>query len=310
MKNVQLLWVYDSRLQPNCGLKSHNHEYYHLLCVDSGRLDFTLEDESFVLNPGDLVLVPKWCMHSFQNTCERPATYYEIKFTILSHSLAQAMLSFSPCLRGDKFACLLVEHIAKEYLNCMSLKDESAAAALSTLLFHMTSDDRLIRAGEPEMFDTTAFNPIARKVVNFLCAHYSENINLDAVSSGVGISKNHLCNVFKHNTGITILDCLNAIRIRKAAELIVYSDLPLPQVAQMCGYVSVPHFNRVFSRYVGLPPGQCRRAYSTDLCTGKTQSRSSDAFMYSVLSGKSISPSTIHAFDPTVEQTDDSTPPV
>ena len=304
IKNVQLLWVYHSQLQPNCGLKSHNHEYYHLLCVDSGRLNFTLEDEQFPLEPGDLVLVPKGCMHSFQNKDALPANYYEIKFTILSHSLSQAMLSFNPCVRGDRFACLLVEHIAKEYLNCMALKDDSAAAALSTLVFHLTSDTRLIRSGEPEVFDTTGFNPLSKKVVDFLCAHYGENVDLDLVSSQVGISKNYLCNAFKHNTGLTILDCLNAIRIRKAAELIVYSDLPLPQVAQMCGYVSASHFNRVFSRYVGLPPGQCRRAYSADLRTDKTQPRrSSDAFMYSVLAGKSISPSTINSFEKNLERT-------
>lgn len=305
MENVQLLWVYHSKLQPNCGLKIHKHEYYHLLCMDQGQLTFTLEDESFVLEPGDLVLVPKGRMHSFQNDCRQSATYYEIKFTVLSQSLSQSMHSFAPCLRGDSFARLLVEHIAKEYLNCMSLKDKSAASALSTLLFHITAESRLVCAGEPEAIDTTGFNPLARNVVSFLCAHYSENIDLDAVSAGVGISKNYLCNAFKHNTGLTILDCLNAIRIRKAAELIVYSDLPLTQVAQQCGYVSAPHFNRVFSRYVGLPPGQCRRAYSTDLRTNQLFPRPSDAFMYSVLAGKSISPSTINAFDSAQEQIDE-----
>jgi len=298
IKNIQLLWVYHSQLQPDCGLKSHSHEYYHLLCVDSGQLQFVLDDEHFCLNPGDLVLVPKGSMHSFRNDCAVPANYYEIKFTVLSQSLSRALLSFTPYVRGDSFACLLVEHIANEYQNCMALKDESAAAALSTLVFHLTAEGRLIRSGEPEVIDTTGFTPLSKKVVAFLTAHYDENVDLDMVSSGVGISKNYLCNAFKHNTGITILDCLNAIRIRKAAELIVYSDLPLPQVAQMCGYVSTPHFNRVFSRYVGLPPGQCRRAYSADLRTDQTQPRrSSDAFMYSVLAGKSISPLTIDKFE-------------
>ena len=302
MKSVQLLWVYHSRLLPDCGMKSHSHEYYHLLCVDNGQLDFMLQDELFSLAPGDLVLVPKGCMHSFRNSSDTPVRYYEIKFTILAQSLSQALRSFTPCVRDDHFACSLVKHIAQEYLNCMSLKDDSAAAALSTLLFHLTAGDRLIQAGEPEVIDTTAFNPLARKVVGFLCAHYAEGIDLDAVSAGVGISKNYLCNAFKHNTGLTILDCLNAIRIRKAAELIVYSDLPLSQVAQMCGYISVPHFNRVFSRYVGLPPGQCRRAYSADLRTNDTQPmRSSDAFMYSVLAGKSIAPSTINSYAPAGE---------
>ena len=87
-------------------------------------------------------------------------------------------------------------------------------------------------------------------------------------------------------------------RIRKAAELIVYSDLTLTQVAQMCGYVSTSHFNRVFARCVGLPPGQCRRAFSFDLHTGGKQTRRTpDSFMYSVLAGKSISPRTIDSFE-------------
>ncbi len=306
IKTVQLLWVYHSQLQPDCGLKSHSHEYYHLLCVDSGQLQFTLEDEHFCLVPGDLVLVPKGGMHSFRNDSAMPANYYEIKFTVLSQSLNQALLSFNSYVRADPFACMLVEHIAKEYQNCMALKDDSAAAALSTLVFHLTSESRLIRSGEPDAIDTTGFNPLSKKVVDFLSAHYDQNIDLDMISSGVGISKNYLCNAFKRNTGITILDCLNAIRIRKAAELIVYSDLPLPQVAQLCGYVSTPHFNRVFSRYVGLPPGQCRRAYSSDLHTDRSHPRrSSDAFMYSVLAGKSISPAIIDKFETNTLTCDD-----
>jgi len=299
LKDIQLLWVYHSQLQPDCGLKSHSHEYYHLLCVDRGSLLFTLDGEQFRLNCGDLVLVPKGSMHSFRNDSTTVcAEYYEIKFTVLSQALAGALQAFTPCVREDRFACLLVEHIAREYLNCMALKDESAAAALSTLVFHLTSERRLIRSGEPEVIDTTGFSPLSKKVVDFLCAHYSENVDLDMVCTGVNISKNYLCNAFKRNTGITILDCLNAIRIRKAAELIVYSDLPLPQVAQMCGYISTPHFNRVFSRYVGLPPGQCRRAYASDLHTNQEHPiRTSGAFMYSVLAGKSILPSTINSFE-------------
>lgn len=305
IKNIQLLWVYHSRLQPNCGLKSHSHEYYHLLCVDTGCLEFTLDNERFTLESGDLVLVPRGGVHSFQNSSDTPATYYEIKFTILSPPLSQAMLSFNPYVRGDRFAFSLVKHISDEYLNCMALKDDAAVSALSTLVFHLTAEGRLIRAGEPEVIDTTGFSPLAKKVVSFLCAHYAENVTLDKVSAGVGITKNYLCNAFKSSTGLTILDCLNAIRIRKAAELIVYSDLPLPQVSQMCGYVSVPHFNRVFSRYVGLPPGQCRRAYAADMhTTANMPRRSTASFMYSVLAGKSISPNTINSFERDAEHTD------
>lgn len=298
MKTIQLLWVYHSRLEPDAGIKAHSHEYYHLLCLRNGVLDFTLDESSFQLHAGDLVLVPKGQMHSFCNSTAEPADYYEVKFTLLSQSLTQTLANCECCVRSDAFAFGLVEHIANEYQQSRTKMDDSAAAALTTLVFHLTAESRIISQDEPNVIDTTGYTPLAQKVVSFLLAHFNENLTLDDISAGVGTSKNYLCNAFKRSTGITILDCLNLIRIRKAAELIVYSDLTLTQVAQMCGYVSTSHFNRVFARYVGLPPGQCRRAYSFDLHTNSDSSRRTpDAFMYSVLAGKSISPRTIDIFE-------------
>ena len=145
------------------------------------------------------------------------------------------------------------------------------------------------------MIDTLGYNKLSKRVIAFLTDHYGENLSLDDISAGVGVTKNYLCNAFKLNTNITIVDCLNMIRIRKAAEQIVYSDLPLTQIAQMCGYVSASHFNRVFMRYVGMPPGQCRRAYAYDMAGENT--RLPGSFISSVLSGKPITQDMIREFE-------------
>ena len=113
----------------------------------------------------------------------------------------------------------------------------------------------------------------------------------------LGYNKTYLCGAFKKNTHLTILDCLNTIRIRHAAELIVYSDHSLAQVADMCGFSSVSHFNRVFLKYVGVTPGQCRRAYPVDALIdppdSSTRSPRPAGFMYSVLARKRITPDMI-----------------
>jgi len=92
------------------------------------------------------------------------------------------------------------------------------------------------------------------------------------------------------------------IRIRRAAELIVYSDHSLSQVASMCGYASVSHFNRVFLKYVGITPGQCRRAYPADILFGNFSKGSApndqpNRFVYSALAHKRITPEVIREFD-------------
>ena len=80
------------------------------------------------------------------------------------------------------------------------------------------------------------------------------------------------------------------IRIRRAAELIVYSDHSLSQVAERCGFASVSHFNQVFLKYVGITPGHCRKAYPPEIIThpDKMMPADSDTFMYSVLAHKLI----------------------
>lgn len=299
MKKLQLLWVYQSYMEPDTGAKLHSHDYCHLICVQEGELCFTLEDVEFLLGAGDLVLVPKGACHKFRNGSSRKTAYYEIKFIVLNRTLEQMLAESDHRICGDSFACRLVEHIADEYLYNRTLNDDSASVALRTLVYHLTSQKRMIREGQPPIIDTGDYGPLSQKVIDYLTVHFSENLTLDHISSAVEISKNYLCNAFKRDTGMTILDCLNMIRVRKAAELIVYSDLSLAQVAQRCGYVSTSHFNRVFSRIAGIPPGQCRRAFSFDHLVTHTDraKRNPDTFMYSVLAGKSISPRTINEFE-------------
>ena len=66
----------------------------------------------------------------------------------------------------------------------------------------------------------------------------------------------------------------------------------------MCGFSSASHFNRVFLKYAGITPGQCRRAYPADILFGfkdmtKDINAKNNYFMYSVLAQKRISLDTI-----------------
>ena len=65
--------------------------------------------------------------------------------------------------------------------------------------------------------------------------------------------------------------------------------------AQMCGYVSASHFNRVFMRYVGMPPGQCRRAYAYDVAG--ENARIPGSFIGCVLAGKPITQEMLREFE-------------
>ena len=295
MKEIQVLWVHDSQMTPGTVVKNHAHDYFHLIDVTAGQMRFYYGEEELCLTAGDMVLVHRGKAHRFSNEGDTMLTFHEIKFTVQGQQLPRLLQSIDTGVIRDSFARQLVAQLAAEYAQNRTMKEEAAQATLSALVLYMTQQIRSQDRQTPGVIDTAAFNKLSKRVIEFLTDHYGENLSLDDISAGVGVTKNYLCNAFKLNTGITIVDCLNMIRIRKAAEQIVYSDLPLTEVAQMCGYVSASHFNRVFMRYVGMPPGQCRRTYAYDVAGDDT--RLPGTFISSVLAGRPISQELLREFE-------------
>lgn len=296
MEQLQILWVTGSDLPPDAGVKSHTHPYFHMFHVATGSIVFSVGGKTYTLEQGYTLLVPPETEHGYTNRTKNYCRYLEIKFT-LSGEHSEIRHTDDPIVK------LLFEQILKEYSDLGSLADDAAKNYLKALLEVLEKERRYQK--QPQQFhyvDASDCSELSQQIIHYLEAHYSEDISLDALAQALDYNKSYLCVAFKKDAGQTILDCLNTIRIRRAAELIVYSDLSLTQVSEKCGFSSVSHFNRVFLKYAGITPGQCRRAYPADILTGAWEntcglSPQSDYFMYSVLAQKSISVDVVSALD-------------
>ena len=287
VEQLQLLWVARSCVTPQSGVKAHTHPYYHMLYIETGICSMVAGGQCYRLEQGQCILIPPHTEHSYSNETPVTVDYLEIKFTAAS--------SIPVRISDSALVGSLFRQIVQEYPLLGRLADKPAAVYMSALLCAITEQDRLQEANCFQYVDASAFGELARSVIRYLEAHYQQDLRLDEIAAAIGHNKSYLCVAFKKDTGFTILDCLNTIRIRRAAELIVYSDHGFAQVADMCGFTSVTHFNRVFLKYVGITPGQCRRAYPANILfgTGDGSANPSNRFMYSVLAHKTITPKMI-----------------
>ena len=78
-------------------------------------------------------------------------------------------------------------------------------------------------------------------------------------------------------TDATISEYANFLRIRKAYDLIRYTDQKLSEIAASCAFSSIHYFSRVFRRYVGMSPSQVR---DRDRSTLDTDIRLHGQFQY------------------------------
>ncbi|MFC6648822.1 helix-turn-helix domain-containing protein [Paenibacillus rhizoplanae] len=63
-------------------------------------------------------------------------------------------------------------------------------------------------------------------------------------------------------TGSSMIDFVNQLRIEQAKELLLDSGLTIKQIAAEVGYANVQSFNRFFRKYEGMPPSGYKSAKS------------------------------------------------
>lgn len=293
MEKLQLLWVGQSYTQPRAGVKSHMHPYYHMFYIAAGVCRFVVGEMTYDIQPGHCLLVPRETEHAFTNISDTLLDYLEIKFSLPQAALDTQLQRVGVMVSDSTLAGLLFQQIIKEYSDLASLADDAAASYLTALLNVLTEEERYHKEHRFRFIDASSYSSLSQKIIRYLEEHYAEDVSLDGLAEKLDYNKSYLCIAFKKDTHTTILDCLNTIRIRRAAELIVYSDHSLLQVAELCGFSSVSHFNRVFQKYVGATPGQCRRAYPVDILFSDPRDTTGspsnpNRFMYSVLAQKRI----------------------
>ncbi|RKN70685.1 helix-turn-helix domain-containing protein [Paenibacillus ginsengarvi] len=105
-------------------------------------------------------------------------------------------------------------------------------------------------------------DPVVEFVLDSIHSKYHEDLSLERVASGLGLTPSYVSRYVKEKTGSNFSDYLNEVRIGKAKELLAKSNDPIREVATRVGYVNVTSFIRMFKKMTGLTPSDYRRSES------------------------------------------------
>lgn len=100
----------------------------------------------------------------------------------------------------------------------------------------------------------------AKRIREFLDTHYREEVTLADVSKALHISEYYLAHLFKDEYGISPIKYVMKRRIGEAQGLLMDTSVPIGDIADYLGFSSVSHFNSMFKKYVGIPPGAYRQS--------------------------------------------------
>jgi len=113
----------------------------------------------------------------------------------------------------------------------------------------------------------TGHHPLMR-VLNLIDMNLHQELSNAVLAEAVPCSRPHLPRLFRSLLGVSPARYVTERRVSRAAELLLYGDESLDQVAELCGFPNRHYFTRVFTRVLGTPPARYRNAMLRSNTTG------------------------------------------
>lgn len=99
-----------------------------------------------------------------------------------------------------------------------------------------------------------------RQAMDYLAAHVDKPFHLSTLARHCGLSVSRLSHLFKAETGVTLQQHSEELRIREAQQLLSRTSLPLKAIANATGFSDAYYFSKRFRRHTGTTPTAWRAA--------------------------------------------------
>ena len=245
--------------------KYHYHSGYELYYLYSGERFYFIQDTTYHIKKGSLVLIPPNIIHATHNVENIPYERFLLTFT------DDTTEDFRECFPDVDFYKTFKNEI---YIVNFSLKDQLVVESI------------LETMNETESFSTRQFllaqllflanknrntNPVknddqlhgTQKTITEVVAHINNNfraeINLNNVSAEFFIDSCYLSRIFKKTVGMSFVDYINNVRVMEAKKLLTTTDDSIISIADNVGFKSNTHFGRVFKTITTMSPLQYRK---------------------------------------------------
>ena len=102
--------------------------------------------------------------------------------------------------------------------------------------------------------DSRVRDPRIEAVLGLLTENFTAPMTLDFLARQVGLSQSRLSHLFKRQVGTAPMQYLEGLRLRRACDLLVMTDMPVAAIAEEVGYTNAAYFTSLFRRRYGHAP--------------------------------------------------------
>jgi len=244
--------------QRNQGANQHILIY----CV-SGNGWAKINSKKYSISTGDFILIPINTPHEYGSEESTPWTIYWMHFKGTgSAEFIEMMLN----KMGDHIASISLQenrlHLFEEIYKTVERgysTDNICYASLSLQYFlgSCCFDNNYNYLAKDEKKDSISL------CINYLQKHIDKTLSLREITASVNLSASHFAAIFKKNTGFTIIEYFNHLKVQKACQYLQFTELRVNEISDRLGIDDPYYFSRMFTKIIGVSPNKYRNRKST-----------------------------------------------
>ncbi len=272
----RLVWISKHTIQGPRTLPKHHHALLEMSCVVRGTGTYRINGADYDMRPGDIFLFAPTDEHNLElghEQLEHIVVHLEPSFVwnALGNDMDYKYLMVFFC-RNPRFLCRLdrdnpaapqlnrwfqeIWQESREQKDCYELMIKIRIQSILAQIIRSYScidTSKVARAASNGELECIS------QVLHYIDTHLEEEIRLPELAAIAHVSPSYFSTLFKQYNGLPPMEYVIGQRVRRAAEYIRTTDLPLGQVAAVCGFNNNTNFYKAFKRITGRTPAVYRQ---------------------------------------------------
>lgn len=262
--NPEIIYAFDPWNEQGNKSDIHTHNFLEISIVLEGQANYTIEEQEFQLNAGQIMLFNPGTHHGEE---QRTGTYsHQLHIGLTNISLDGLKRNHLP----TKKAILNLGEYQWEFLDkawrlVKEYSEEQPEFQLMVKALIIEMLVLILRSLEKVQDNTVtlALSKNAKRkqylvnhAIYYLENHHTQEITLEQLADTLYVSPTYLSKVFKESTGMSPINYLIQVRLKHAKELLANEQLTIREISQAVGYQDAYHFSKLFKKYYGVSPSQ------------------------------------------------------
>jgi len=245
----------------------HHHDFYEVYFFLSGNVQYIIESRSYDLTPGDILLIRPMELHQpmfreEQQAYDRFVLWINRRFLegmcMPGQDLCACFDTAAPgrsnLLRPDaalrQLLFYLLDNLLQESRSAQCCGPLCALTYLAQVMIYL---NRLTEQTGQESESRAVSDSLVYRVMQYINAHYGENLTLDLLAREFFISKYHLSREFNRVVGTSVHRYVTQKRLAVAKQMMT-DGAASSAVCQRCGFGDYSSFYRAFKAEYQISP--------------------------------------------------------